>query len=77
MPRKPRKWAKIVPGNLYGWKKDQSASTRQRILSGAVKKDGYATIVRRLNQLKNVTKDKGTKRVALSDMNFLKKKYKK
>ena len=77
MPKKPRKWAKIVPGHLYGWKKDQSDSTRHRILNNAVKKDSYATIVRRLNQLKNVTKDRETKSIVKKDMGYLKKKYKK
>jgi len=77
MPRKPRKWATIVPGHLYGWKKDLSDMARHRILNNAVKKDSYATIVRRLNQLKNVTKDKETKSVAAKDMEYLKKKFKK
>ena len=75
MPRKPRKWAKIVPGHLYGWKKEQSDMSRHRILNNAVKKDGYATIVRRLNQLKNVTKDRQTKSAAAKDMEYLKKKF--
>lgn len=74
---KTRKWAKIEKGHLYGWKKKQSDTRRHAILSSAVKKDSYATIVRRLNQLKNVTKDTGTKRTATKDMMFLKKKFKK
>ena len=70
-----KKWAKVVPGHLYSWKKDQADSTRRRILNQAVKKDSYATIVRRLNQLRNLTKDKETQRVAKKDMEYLKKKY--
>ncbi len=70
-----RKWAKVVPGHLYGWKKSQSDSTRQKILNAAVKKDSYATIVRRLNQLRNLTKDRQTKSVIRKDMGYLKKKY--
>ena len=77
MPVKSRKWAKVVPGHLYGWQKAQSDATRYRILSHAVKKDSYATIVRRLNQLRNLTKDSGTKAVCKKDMEYLKKKYKK
>lgn len=73
MPRKPRKWAKVIPGNLYGWKKTQADSTRHKILNKAVKKDSYATIVRRLNQLRNITKDKKTKQLMEKDMVFLKK----
>ena len=75
MPRKPKKWAKIVPGQLYGWKKTQADRTRHGILLKAVKKDSYATIVRRLNQLKNVTKDKQTITIAKKDMVYLKKKF--
>jgi len=26
--KKPRKWARVAPGGLYGWKKTQSDSTR-------------------------------------------------
>jgi hypothetical protein len=77
MARKPRKWAKIVPGHLYGWKKEQSDMLRHAILNKAVKKDSYATIIRRLNQLRNVTKDKETKLAVRKDMEYLKKKYKK
>jgi len=77
MPRKPRKWARVAPGGLYGWKKTQADSTRRRILNAAVKKDGYATIIRRLNQLRNITKDKQTKTKMEKDMEYLKKKYKK
>ncbi len=72
-----RKWAKIEKGHLYGWKKTLSDARRHAILSSAAKKDSYATIVRRLNQLKNVTRDAGTKKTAAKDMLFLKKKFKK
>ena len=77
MPAKPQKWAKVVPGGLYGWKKTQSNTTRHRILNQAVKKDSYATIIRRLNQLRNITKDRETKKAMEKDMEYLKKKYKK
>jgi hypothetical protein len=76
MPKKPGKWAKIVPGHLYGWKKDQSDTRRHAILNKAVKKDSYATITRRLNQLRNVTKDRETKRIVQKDMEYLKQKCK-
>jgi hypothetical protein len=77
MPRQPRKWAKVEKGALYGWKKTQSDATRHRILNAGVKKDSYATIVRRLNQLRNITKDKATKILMEKDMAYLKKKYRK
>ena len=77
MPRPIRKWAKIIPGHLYGWSKSLSDTRRHAILNAAVKKDSYATVVRRLNQLRNVTKDRETKRVAKKDMEYLKKRYRK
>jgi hypothetical protein len=77
MPAKPRKWAKVKAGGLYGWKKTQSVVTRHRILNQAVKKDSYATIIRRLNQLRNITKDRETKQCMEEDMGYLKKKHKK
>lgn len=58
-------------------KKTQADSTHHTILNRVVKKDSYATIIRCLNQLKNVTKDKQTKSVVKKDMEYLKKKYKK
>jgi len=75
MAKRVKKWAKFEDGSLYGWKKTQSDATRHRILNAAVKKDSYATIVRRLNQLRNVTKDKKTEKIAEKDMAYLKKKY--
>lgn len=75
MPKKIRKWAKVVKGGLYGWKKTQNDLSRHSILDKAVKKDSYATIVRRLNQLRNITKDRETRKVMEKDMDYLKKKH--
>ncbi|MBI4150208.1 hypothetical protein HY488_02270 [Candidatus Woesearchaeota archaeon] len=79
MPSKsePRKWARVAPGKLYGWHKDMPQAKRWTLISRAVKRDSYATIVRRLNQLRNLTKDRGTKAIAAKDMAYLKKKFKK
>ncbi len=77
MAKKPKKWAKVVPGHLYGWSKTQSDARRHATLNVAVKKDSYATIVRRLNQLRNLTKDIGTKTIVKKDMAYLKEKYRK
>ena len=77
MPRKPRKWAKVEKGHLYGWKKTQADRTRHGILLKAVKKDSYATIIRRLNQLRNITKDRETAKLMEKDMTYLKKKFRK
>ncbi|MDP7180048.1 MAG: hypothetical protein QF824_02165 [Candidatus Woesearchaeota archaeon] len=75
MPKKPKKWAKVTPGHLYGWKKTQADQTRRTLLNKLVKKDSYATVIRRLNQLRNLTKDPKTKSVAKKDMEYLKKKH--
>lgn len=72
-----KKWARMEKGHLYGWKKTQGEQRRHIILYSAAKKDSYATIIRRLNQLKNITKDRETKKAAAKDMLFLKKKFKK
>lgn len=55
-------------GKLYGWKKDLPAAARRAILVKAVKKDGYATIVRRLNLLVNISSDQPTRMIARQDM---------
>lgn len=75
MAKKPRKWAKVEAGGLYGWKKTLSDSARHSILNKAVKKDSYATIIRRLNQLRNITKDKMTKKLMEKDMAYLRKQH--
>jgi len=70
-----RKWAKIMPGGLHGWKKTKSVLTRHSILNKIVRKDSYATVIRRLNQLRNIAKDSATKRALQHDMSYLKKKH--
>ena len=72
-----KKWAKVKPGGLYGWKKTQAESTRHTILNKAVKKDSYDTIIKRLNQMINITEDKETKKAMKKDMAYLQKKHKK
>lgn len=65
------------PGHLYGWKHTMSAARRHLILVKAVRKDGYATIIRRLNLLRNFTHrtSPSTARAAGADMAWLKAKY--
>lgn len=62
-------------GSLYGWGKDLSERARHQALNESVRKDGYATTIRRLNALRNVSTDAKTDRVAKADMIYLKKKY--
>ncbi|HEC82505.1 MAG TPA: hypothetical protein ENI53_01285 [Thermoplasmatales archaeon] len=57
------------------WHARNKASYRRRVLSGLVKRRGYATVVRELNALRNVTTSRQTKRAAESDMNWLRRKY--
>jgi len=75
MAKKVRKWAKFEHGKLGGWKKALPAAKRRAMLEKLVKKDSYATVIRRLLQLKNVTKDKETVKKVISDMAYLKKKF--
>ena len=70
-----RKWARFGTGFLRGWTKKLPDKTRLDLLKKMVKKESYATIVRRLNQLRNVTKDQETKKKATKDMAALKKIY--
>ncbi len=76
MKKYVRKWAKFEPGKLGGWHKTLSQANRRNILEKLVKRDGYATVIRRLLQLRNVTKDQETVLKASGDMLFLRKKFK-
>lgn len=67
-----------TPGGLHGWHATEPAAKRRRILVKLVKKDSYATVVRRLNLLriwnKNKKQDKAY-RAATADWQFLQKKF--
>jgi len=76
MKKYVRKWAHFESGKLGGWSKKLPQSKRREILEKLVKRDSYATVVRRLLQLRNVTKDQETLTKATSDMLYLKKKFK-
>lgn len=71
-----KKWADVVPGHLAGWKKSFSQKKRIVALKKWIKKVGYATTIRRLNQLANLTTDRATAEKARKDMLALKKIYK-
>jgi hypothetical protein len=66
---------KIQPGKLKGWKKSLPAGRRRSILNGLVRSDGYATVIRRLNALRNISKDPGTDRAVNADIKYLQKKH--
>lgn len=66
---------RLRPGFLHGWKKSQSSGTRHRILANLIRRDGYATISRRLTALKNVSPDPGTDRAVNADLNWMRQKY--
>ena len=57
------------------WHSYESAKQRHRVLSSLVKKRGYATVVRELVSLKNVTTDRNTKHVCSEDLRWLQKNY--
>ncbi|VVB81894.1 Uncharacterised protein [uncultured archaeon] len=75
MPKKTRKWAHFEGGKLGGWSKKLPQTKRRLLLEKMVKKDGYATVIRRLLQLRNVTKDEETVTKATGDMAYLRKKF--
>ncbi len=76
MPKKyVRKWAHFESGKLGGWSKSLPQTKRRRILEKLVKRDGYAPVIRRLLQLRNVTKDQETVMKASNDMLYLRKKF--
>ncbi len=66
---------RLRPGKLHGWKKSQAAGTRHRILRNLVRREGYATITRRLTALKNISPDAGTDRAVNADLNYLRQSY--
>jgi len=72
---KVRKWAQFKSGKLGGWSKKLLQTKRRALLVKLVKRDSYATVIRRLLQLRNVTKDKETVKKASSDMIYLRKKF--
>jgi len=77
MPKKyVRKWAHFESGKMGGWSKSLPQTQRRAILEKLVKKDSYATVVRRLLQLRNVTEDQETVLKASNDMLYLRKKFK-
>ena len=57
------------------WHATHKAAYRRRVLSALVKRRSYATVIRELNALRNVTTDAKTKQAATADMKWLKKKY--
>ena len=72
--QRPVRWAQNIEvreGGLAGWSKDLPHAKRMEILHRLVKKDGYATVIRRLNFLINVGADKETDKTAKADMTEL------
>ena len=77
MPKKyVRKWAHFESGKMGGWSKKRPQTKRREILEKLVRRDSYATVIRRLLQLRNVTKDQETVLKASNDMLYLRKKFK-
>ena len=70
-----KKWAHFESGKLGGWSKKLPQTKRRSLLEKLVKKESYATTIRRLLQLRNVTKDKETVTKATADMTYLRKKF--
>jgi len=75
MKKYVRKWAHFESGKLGGWSKKLPQAERRKLLEKLVKRDGYAPVIRRLLQLRNVTKDQETVRKATADMAYLRKTF--
>ncbi len=76
MPKKyVRKWAHFESGKLGGWSKSLPQAQRRLLLEKLVRRDGYAPVIRRLLQLRNVTKDQETVKKASADMIYLRKTF--
>lgn len=78
MGRRKKKWYKpksTTECDGKNWSKDKSDKYRHSVLSCIVNRDGYATAVRKMVSLSNVTKDSATERKARKDYKWLKKKY--
>jgi len=74
---KSKQWSpKVKEGALMGWSKDKPANVRRSILKKVIKKSDYATVIRRLNWLRNISTDKATDAAAISDMKYLQKQHK-
>lgn len=74
----PVRWSQKVDvheGALEGWTKDLSHKDRMIILRRLVRKDGYATVIRRLNFLINIGKDPETDKAAKADMAALQEEF--
>lgn len=74
------KWARKVhlQGHLSGWHEDEGERTRHEALNRTVRRDGYATTIRRLDFIANVAnRSNNTKlhRVARSDIKWLERKH--
>ena len=69
-----KRWFK-PKGTLQGWGKDIPLKSRRRILTHMVRTQSYATVVRKLNALRNVSTDRETDKVAKADMKWLHSKY--
>ena len=74
----PVRWSQridVKEGGLAGWTEDMPQKERLTILHRLVRKDGYATVIRRLNFLINIGQDPATDRAAKSDMAALQEYY--
>jgi hypothetical protein len=76
----PGRGPKLIPikeGRLRGWSKDMPAGARRTILRRIVRREGYATAIRRLNALRNLSTDRETDAAAKADMLYLQRTYRK
>ncbi len=81
MPAPKRKWSRHVhlkSGGMKGWCALCPAARRRRAISAVVRADGYATAVRRLNFLRNVSNRRSNRKlynVATRDITWMKRRW--
>ncbi len=76
---RPGRGPKTLPtprrGALRGWKADDPASKRRRILDSIVRNESYPTATQRLTLLKNISTSRKADRAANADLDYLHEKY--
>lgn len=68
-----RKWAKFGSGYLPGWSKHRTPGQRRAALERLTAREGCVRVIRKLTQLRNVTRDHPTAAKAKADARWLHK----
>ncbi len=68
---------RLTPGGLHGWHAHETEAQRRSAIKKTVRRDGYATTVRRLNVLATLDKNRDPKDAekAKADMHWLQQTF--